>query len=171
METTSLDLTRVTPLSRGGLDLKGNVTNLFLQFALPGQRLSMANGELTLQGKNIVFDPAALRIPMPLPILNFGDVDVKATVNRGQMKIEKFKLGSPGKDLEVQIVSGTVTFSDIMQNTRYELRVQIRPSAGIQAAMPSLTTMLDGFAAKKPDGFYALKLQGTMGMPGLPVKD
>lgn len=171
VETSALDLARFTPISRGGMDLKGNITNLYLQVALPGQRLAMANGEINLQGKNVVFDPASLQLPMALPILNLGDVDIKATVNRGQVKFEKFKLGSPGKDLEVQIPNGTMMLADVMQNTRYELHLLIKPSAAIQSAMPGLIDMLKSMATAKPDGFYAMKLQGTFMAPGFPVKD
>jgi type II secretion system protein N len=171
VETESLDLGKITPLTSMGVDLKGVVSALYLQLALPGQRLGMAEGEVQLKAKNVVFDPASLALPMALPVLNLGDVDVQGTVTRGQLKIDKFKLGSAGKDLEIQIPSGTVVLSDVMPNTRYELHLLIKPSATMEKAVPGVGAMLASFATVKPDGFYAMKLQGTLATPAFPMKD
>ncbi len=171
IETDSLDLARLTPLTRSGIDLKGLINNLFIQLALPNQRLAMADGEVTLKMKNVVFDPSALGLPIALPLLNLGDVDVHGVANRGQVKIDRFKVGSAGKDLELQISSGTVVLSDVVPSTRYELHLLVKPSASIEKAVPGLGGMLASMATVKPDGFYAMKLQGTLSAPSFPSKD
>lgn len=170
IDTDSVDLSKVTPIARSGVDLKGSIANLHFQITLPSQRLANADGELDLKGKNMVFDPGSLSLPMTLPILNLGDVAVQAQIQRGQVKIEKFKIGAAGKDLDV-LVNGTVNLADVTPNTRYDLHVQLKPSAAIKAAVPGIESMLGNFATLKPDGYYAMRIQGTLSAPAFPAKD
>ncbi len=171
IEANSVDLAKITPLSQGGYDLKGILSTIFIKFAIPGERIGLADGELSLKGKNVVFDPAALQLNFPLPILNFGEADIHATASHGQVKIDKLKIGSPGKDLEIKIASGLIVLSDVLPNTRYELHLLIKPSNGIEKAVPGLMAMLSSMATKREDGFYAMKLAGTLAAPAFPVKD
>ena len=170
IDTDSIDLSKVTPLARAGLDLKGAIANLHFQITLPGQRLANADGEVELKGKNMVLDPASFSLPMALPVLNLGEVEVQAQIQRGQVKIEKCKIGAPGKDLDVQI-TGTVNLADVTPNTRYDLHVQLKPSATIKTAVPGIESMLGNFATLKPDGYYAMRIQGTLSAPAFPAKD
>lgn len=171
LETDSLDLAQITPLVNAGIDVKGIVSSLAMKLSLPNQRMSLADGDITLKGKNFFVDPASFQTGFVLPILNLGDVDVQATARRGQVKIEKFKVGGSGKDLEVQITSGTIILADVSLNTRYELHLKIKPAPAIQTTVPGLVAMLESMATKQADGFYAMKLQGTLGSPGFPAKD
>jgi type II secretion system protein N len=171
LETDSVDLAKLTPLASAGVDLKGALSSLFFQILLPNQRLGTAEGEVRLKAKNITFDPSALSLPVALPILNLGDVEIQGTINRGQLKIEKFKIGGPGKDLDVQIPSGTVMLSDVTPNTRYDLHLLLKPSPAIEKAVPGLGAMLATWSTLKPDGAYAMRIQGTLAAPAFPVKD
>ncbi|HEY8280287.1 MAG TPA: type II secretion system protein GspN, partial [Bdellovibrionota bacterium] len=171
VETANADLAKFLPLNPTGSDLKGNITNLFIQILLPSQRASLADGEISVQGKNVAIDPSMFQLPIALPILNLGELDIQGSVSRGQVKITKFKLGSPGKDLELQIPNGSITLSDVTPNTRYDLHLLIKPSGAIIAAVPGITAMLDSMATRKPDGFYGLRLQGSLAAPGFPSKD
>jgi type II secretion system protein N len=168
IQSSGLELGKFTPLSQAKLDIKGLISSLVVQLSMENRRLATADGEIKLQGKNFVFDPSSLGLPMPLPVLNLGDIDVQGTANNGVVKIEKFKVGSPGKDLELQIATGTITLSDVMLNTRYDLHLLIKPSPAFEAAAKDLTSMLTVMATKRTDGFYGIKLAGTMtGVPSI----
>lgn len=170
LESGAVDLARITPLQQS-TELKGTLTNLLFRLSLPQSRASQADGEVKIQGKNIIFDPSSLGLPMPLPILNVGDVDIQGTVAKGVVKFEKFKMGGAGKDIELQIRGGSLTLADVTLNTRYDLRLLVKLSAGVQAAVPGITSLLDGMATKQPDGAYAMRLQGSFSAPGFPSKD
>jgi type II secretion system protein N len=162
--TDSIDLGRIPPLA-AAMDLKGNVTALDFRIYLPGQRVGIADGEVVLKAKNVALDPSSFGLPIVLPLLNLGDVDVEGTLRQGALKIEKFKVGGAGKDLDIQIPSGTVNLSDVTPNTRYDLHVLLKPSAAMKAAVPGIDGMLGMWATVKPDGAYAVHVQGTLASP------
>lgn len=170
VETDSADLSKITPLE-SHVDLKGNVTALDFRIYLPSQRVGSADGEVTLKAKNIQFDPSGLGLPIVLPLLNLGEVDVQGTLTKGQLKIEKFKVGGAGKDLDLQIPNGTVNLSDVTPNTRYDLHVLLKPSPAIDKAVPGLSSTMGMWSTIKPDGSYAMRVQGTLGAPGFPARD
>lgn len=168
LEGESVDLAKLTPLADLGLDLKGLLSSLYVQLSMSGQRVSTADGEVRIVGKNIVFDPTNFGLPVPLPVLQLGDLELQGTATNGQVKIDKLKLGSPGKDIEIQVPSGTLTLSDVALNTRYDLHVIIKPSPAIEKAVPLLPSMLSAMATKRPDGFFGIKLAGTFaGVPSI----
>ncbi|MGZ3654689.1 MAG: type II secretion system protein GspN [Bdellovibrionota bacterium] len=171
VETDAVDLGKLTPLAQSGVDLKGQVSSLYFQINMPNQRVAMADGEIQIKGKNITFDPSTLSLPIALPILNLGEVDVQGTIARGQLKLEKFKVGGPGKDLDLQIPSGTVMLADVVPNTRYDLHLTLKPSATIEKVVPGIGGMLGTFSTLKPDGSYAMRLQGMLSAPAFPSKD
>jgi type II secretion system protein N len=170
IDTDSVDLGKITPLARSGIDLKGKIASLHFQITLPSQRVANADGEADLKGKDMVLDPSSFSLPMALPILNLGEIDVQAQIQRGVVKIEKFKVGAAGKDLDLQ-VTGTVTLADIAQNTRYDLHILLKPSATMKVAVPTIDSMLMSWATLRSDGYYAMRLQGSANAPAFPTKD
>jgi type II secretion system protein N len=165
-----MDLTELVPLMEAGYQLKGVVDSLETDVSLPDGRLAQASGSLAVKGKNFVVDPSALHLPLPLPILDLGALDIQARADNGKVILERISLGTPGKDLELR-GSGTIQLSDNPQFSRLELRLRLKPSAKILGAMPSLKTMLETIAAPQSDGFYATKISGTLAQMGLPQPD
>lgn len=163
VESADVDLGKLLPLTEIGLDLKGLVTSLYVQLSLHNQRLSTAEGEIRVKGKNVVFDAGAFtqQTGMAMPVLNLGDLELEGEAKAGQLRIEKAKIGSPGKDLELVIPSGTITLADVMMNTKYDLTVHVKPSAATEKAMPALA-LLPSIATKRSDGFYSIKLVGNL---------
>jgi type II secretion system protein N len=102
--------------------------------------------------------------------LDLGALDLQARADKGKVTLEKVSVGSPGRDLEVR-ASGVIQLSDNVQFSRMDLRLRLKPSAKILAAMPSLKTMLETVAALQGDGFYSMRLSGTFAQPGLPQPD
>jgi type II secretion system protein N len=162
----NMDFTELVPLLEAGVRLKGVVESLDTELELVGGRLSQANGTITAKGKNFVVDPSAFSLPLPLPILDLGALDLQARADKGRLNIEKFSIGTPGKDLEVR-GTGSIQLMDTIQFSRLDLRLRIKPSAKIISAMPALQGMLTTIAAPQSDGFYAMKLSGTFMQMGL----
>lgn len=162
IESENLDLIRITPLSEIGIDLKGLINALYLQLSVQNQRISTASGNIRITGKNFIFDPTNFGLPVPLPALNLGDLDLQATATNGQVRIDKLKIGSPGKDLEVQVPNGSFTLNDVILNTRFELLLIVKPSPALEKAVPMLPPMLATMATKRPDGFFGIRLAGTL---------
>jgi type II secretion system protein N len=165
-----LDFSELVPLIEAGVRLKGVIDSLNTELELAGGRLSQANGTVSAKGKNFVVDPSAFSLPLPLPILDLGALDLRGRLDKGRLNIEKFSVGTPGKDLEVS-GSGSIQLMDTIQFSRVDLRLRIKPSAKIMTAMPALQGMLGTIAALQPDGFYAMKVSGTFTQMGLPQPD
>ncbi len=163
LESDNVDLAKMTPLTEVGLELKGLLTTLYVNLSLNNQRVSSANGRIQLKGKNVVFDAGAFQAQtgMALPVFNLGEVEIEGEANNGQLRIEKCRIGSPGKDLEIRIPTGIISLSDVMMNTRYDLQVHIKPSATTEKAVPAFL-ILSSIATKRPDGFYSLKIAGNL---------
>lgn len=163
IESDSIDLAKVTPLTEMGLDFKGLVSQLYVQMSTSNRRLSTANGEIRLKGKNFVFDPSAFtsQVGMSIPPLSLGDVDIEGEATNGTFRISKCKIGGPTKDLEIQIPSGTITFSDVMLNTKYDLTLHVKPSAESEKKIPAFA-MVGAMGHKRPDGFISIKVAGNL---------
>jgi type II secretion system protein N len=170
LSVENMDFSELVPLLEAGVRLKGVVEKLDTELELVGGRLSQANGVISAKGKSFVVDPSAFSLPLPLPILDLGALDLQARLDKGRMNIEKFSIGTPGKDLEVR-GTGSIQLMDTVQFSRVDLRLRIKPSAKIIAAMPALQGMLTTIAAPQSDGFYAMKLSGTFTQMGLPQPD
>lgn len=170
LSVANMDFSELVPLLEAGVRLKGVMEKLDTELELVGGRLSQANGTISAKGKNFVVDPSAFSLPLPLPILDLGSLDMQGRLDKGRLNIEKFSIGTPGKDLEVR-GSGSIQLMDTIQFSRVELRLRIKPSAKIITAMPALQGMLTTIAAPQSDGFYAMKLSGTFTQMGLPQPD
>jgi type II secretion system protein N len=166
----TVDLGKIAPLA-ASVALKGSLQSLDLRLNMPGQRLSNSDGEITLTARNVQFDPSNLGLQVTLPALSVGDVNLEGTLARGQLKITKFKVGGAGKDLDLMIPNGTVNLSDITSATHYDLHVQLKPSAALEKAVPGFGDTIGVFATKKPDGYFATHLTGSLASPGFPVRD
>lgn len=170
LNTENLNLGKVTPLVEAGVDLQGILTSLVADLDMENNDLSKADGTVKISGKNFVLDPAALQIPMPLPVLDLGTVEVRGKADKGKFKIEQFQVGGAGKDLELR-VTGDITLQRNAMFSPANLRVVLKPSKKVMEAMPSLQGLLTTLAAPQPDGFFAMRFKGTLGNLGLPQPD
>lgn len=166
----NVNLAKLTPLRDMGVDLQGVFTNLTTQLDADGGDLSRANGSVEIQGKGLVVDPAALPIPMSLPILDLGPADIKAKITQGRVDLERFQLGGAGKDLDLR-VSGDIRLSKNPAFSPANLRVLLKFSPKVFQAMPSLKGLLDTLATPQPDGSYAMRFSGTLANLGMPRPD
>lgn len=169
-DVTNLDLAKLTPLAESGVDLKGMVSSLVTDLTLEGQRLSRSDGTVRASAKNLVLDPASLQLPVAMPILDLGPAEIQGRILRGKLKIEKFQLGGPTKDLELRI-EGDIQLSEPLLFSRADLKLRLKPSDKLLRALPSLQGMLTSLAAKRADGFYGMKVGGTLSALGIPQPD
>lgn len=165
-----VNLEKLTPLRDQGIELQGIITSALVNMALTNGRLSQSDGEIKVTGKNFVIDPAALHIPMPLPIMDVGQVDIQGRLTRGKLSLTRAQLGSPGKDLQL-LATGEIQLNDNINFSRADLRLKLKPSEKILGAMPALKQMLSTLAYLQPDGFYAMKTSGTFMQMNLPTPD
>jgi type II secretion system protein N len=168
LDLTNADLKKIPALE--GKNLQGILSSLQTDISLEGNRLSRLSGTIRGEGRSFVIDPAAFGVPIALPILDLGTLKLQATAQNGKVKIEGLQLGTPGKDLEVRI-TGDVTLNDVMQLSRIDLRLKLKPSEKILRAMPAIETTLKNMGALQPDGFYAMKMVGQMNGVILPTPD
>jgi type II secretion system protein N len=164
------DLAKLTPLAELGGAVKGVVSTLSTDLSVPGGRISRASGKIEAKGTGFVLDPGGFQIPMALPVMDLGILDLQASLDRGKLRIEKLNLGTAGKDLELRL-TGEIQLQDNLPMSRGDLRLRIKPSEKILQAMPAIKTMLGTIAAQQPDGFYAMKMAGTLTNMGLPQPD
>lgn len=170
LEVENLDLAKFTPLAQSGVDLRGVITSLVADVTLEAQKLSRSDGTVRASGKNIVLDPASLQLPVAVPLLDFGTAEIQAKILRGKLKLEKFVLGGPGKDMELRL-EGDIQLQDVVNFSRVDLKLRLKPSDKLLRAIPALQGMLTSLAAKRADGFYGMKLTGTFAAMGLPQPD
>lgn len=170
LKAKDIDLMKLGPLLEKGIELQGFLSEIDLDISLPQGRLSQSEGKIQLKGKNFLIDPAALSLPVPLPILDTGAIQVEATILNGRASLRNTSLGAPGKDIQL-FANGDIQLNDRMESSKVDLRLRLKMSDKIFTAMPALKQMLSTLAAQQPDGFYAMKTSGTLERMNLPVPD
>jgi type II secretion system protein N len=170
LNAENVNLGKVTPLSQAGIDLQGVLTKVAADLDLENNDLSKADGTVELSGKNFVLDPAAFQIPMALPVMDLGNVEIRGKADGGKFKIDHFQIGGAGKDLEIR-VTGEITLQRNAMFSPANLRVVLKPSKKVLDAVPSIGGLLGTLATLQPDGYYAMRFTGTLGNLGLPRPD
>ena len=166
----NIDLSKLATLEDAGIDMKGILQKVAINLVLESQKMSRADGEVKFSGKNMILDPATFQLPMPLPILELGPIDFSGKVRNGKLHIERATIGDASKDLDLKL-EGDIQLRDPVLLSQVDLKMQIKPSNKIKAAVPALEGMLNLMAALKPTGFYASKISGTLGTLGVPTPD
>jgi len=170
LKAKDVDLMKLGPLREKGIELQGVLSEIDIDVSLPQNRLSQAEGKIAIKGKNFLVDPAALSLPVPLPILDTGAIQVEASILNGRASLRNSSLGAPGKDIQL-FANGDIQLNDRMENSKVDLRLRLKISDKIFTAMPALRQMLNTLATQQPDGFYAMKTSGTLERMNLPVPD
>ncbi|NUM88034.1 MAG: type II secretion system protein GspN [Bdellovibrionales bacterium] len=149
------------------LSLKGTISSAKLDVTHDG-RWNTADGSLTFLGKDVVFDPASLQLPVPLPILSLGPVQAVARTDKGRLRIERLAMGEPGRDLEAH-GQGFITLKQPLVYSEMAIEVKFKIGEKILKAVPALEGMLPMVAGKRSDGYWGMRLNGTFLAPGMPT--
>lgn len=170
LRAENVDLSKLTPLTDQGIFLKGILTDAKIELDMEGQKLARSDGSVSFTGKAFQVDPAAFNAPMPLPFLDLGAVTGQAKVQKGKLHIEKLQIGDASKDIDLK-VDGDIQLADPVNFSRMELKLRLKPADKLKVAIPALDGMLGALAAKRADGYWGMRLNGTLTAVGVPTPD
>jgi type II secretion system protein N len=173
-EIEGLDLGQ-TPLLAGllGLPVSGKLSGT-ANLVTPEARLSKAEGKLSLklEGLSVGDGKAKIRDIIALPKLDAGELKLEAEVKSGQVTVTEF--GGNGPDLQLA-AQGTIRLRDQPEQSILSLTAEFKftdrytNKDDMTKALfgPSGAFDLDSKnrRAKRPDGFYAWRVSGTLGNP------
>ena len=130
-----------------------------------------------IPGQTIMIDFNGVPVPMPLPALDIGAVNLKAKMGDGQMDIEQMKFGGPNSDLKGTI-KGTVKMNlvrgpagAIPVINDYNLNIDITAAKSfLNSDMGKSMTLFLGSKVKKDDAnetqyAFALRLDPNSRQP------
>jgi type II secretion system protein N len=161
-----------------GLPIAGELTG-HVEFLLPEGKLSKAEGKVDLKfaalsagdGKTKVLNAIAL------PKVELGDLTLKATATAGGLKVDQ--LSAAGKDLDL-LGDGSVRLRDTFEqsvlsmNARFKFNDRFTNKDDMTRSLfgapgssaPALFDMVpQNKHAKRPDGFYGWRVNGTFSHP------
>jgi len=174
LEVEGLDLGQ-TPLLAGllGLPVSGKLSGT-ANLITPEARLSKAEGKLSfkLAGLSVGDGKAKIRDIIALPKLDAGELGLDAEVKSGQVTVTQLSANGPDLQLNAQ---GTIRLRDIPAQSLLSLAAEFKftdhymNKDDMTKALfgPSGVFDLDAKnrRAKRPDGFYAWRLGGTLNNP------
>jgi type II secretion system protein N len=173
-EIDGLDLGQ-TPILAGllGLPVSGKLSGT-ANLVTPEARLSKAEGKLALKlvGLSVGDGKAKIRDIIALPKLDAGELTLDAEVKSGQVTVTQFAGNGPDLQLAAQ---GTIRLRDQPEQSILGLTAEFKftdrytNKDDMTKALfgPSGAFDLDSKnrRAKRPDGFYAWRVSGTLGSP------
>jgi len=161
-----------------GLPVLGKLAGS-LEFLLPEGKLAKAEGKVDLKFSDLAVGDGKAKIlnTIALPKLTVGELGLQATATAGNLKLDNF--AATGKDLEFQ-ADGSVRLRDPLDGSLLSLNARFKFSdrftnkddmtRGLFGAPGSTIPGLFDLdpktkRAKRPDGFYAWHVNGTMSRP------
>ena len=181
MDLEGISLAELTPLRDAVGTAVGGTLKGAIDVTYGETRIDKANGSVALEVENFWVSDGKMPFKVPalkavfgseditLPQIVIGNVPVQINVKNGVATIEKFE--GKGKDLDLSI-DGRVTLresvpeSDLGINLRFKFNDTYKKKGESTAG---LLLLLDSEpklrASKRPDGYYALRVQGLLGNP------
>jgi type II secretion system protein N len=174
LEMDGLDLGQ-TPVLAGllGLPVSGKLSGT-ANLVTPEARLSKAEGKVSLKlsGLSIGDGKAKIRDIIALPKLDAGELTLEAEVKSGQVTVTE--LAANGPDLQVA-AQGTIRLRDQADQSLMSLNAEFKftdhytNKDDMTRALFGPTGAFDLDAknrkAKRPDGFYGWRVNGTLSNP------
>ena len=161
-----------------GLPIGGTLAG-HVEFLLPEGKLSKAEGkvDLTFSGLSAGDGKTKVLNAIALPKVEVGDLILKATAVAGALKVDQ--LSAAGKDLDLQ-GDGSVRLRDdfnqsvMSMNARFKFNERFTNKDDMTrslfgapgSSVPALFDMVpQNKHAKRPDGFYGWRVNGTFAHP------
>jgi type II secretion system protein N len=161
-----------------GLPIGGSLGG-HVEFLLPEGKLSKAEGKVDLKFNGLSAGDGKTKVlnAIALPKVEVGDLTLKATATAGGLKVDQ--LSASGKDLELQ-GDGSVRLRDdfnqsvLSMNARFKFNDRFTNKddmtrslfGGPGSSVPALFDMVpQNKHAKRPDGFYGWRVNGTFAHP------
>ena len=161
-----------------GLPIGGALAG-HVEFLLPEGKLSKAEGKVDLKFSGLSAGDGKTKVlnAIALPKIEVGDLTLKATAAAGGLKVDQ--LSASGKDLELQ-GDGSVRLRDTFEqsvlsmNARFKFNERFTNKDDMTRSLfgapgssaPALFDMVpQNKHAKRPDGFYGWRVNGTFAHP------
>ncbi len=174
----SVSLNEVEPITEAvGVPVQGHIDGT-VRLKLPEGKLAKASGAIALEAGSVSVGDgkAKLKGALALPKIDVGTLTFNAEAKDGSVKITKLAAG--GKDLELQ-GDGRITLRDSTNDSlcdaqvRFKINDAYRGKNDITKSLfgapgsnaPALFELADPKikSSKRPDGFYAWTLRGSLG--------
>jgi len=150
-----------------------------VEFLLPDGKLSKAEGKVDLKFSSLSAGDGKTKVlnAIALPKVEVGDLTLKATATAGGLKVDQ--LSAAGKDLDLQ-GDGSVRLRDtfdasvLSMNARFKFNERFTNKDELTrslfgapgSSVPALFDMVpQNKHAKRPDGFYGWRVNGTFSRP------
>jgi type II secretion system protein N len=140
-----------------------------LDVDMPGNRLGAAGGSVSWtcagcvigDGKSKLKIPGILQEGLSLPRLKLGDLTGRVAIDKGVGKLQGVQAKSPDGELYVE---GEIRFADPMPLSQVDLYVRFKLSDALLKSSDSLKLIFQLIEnmGKRPDGFYGVRLTGSM---------
>ncbi|HEY4103793.1 MAG TPA: type II secretion system protein GspN [Polyangiaceae bacterium] len=161
-----------------GLPVAGALTG-HVEFLLPESKLAKAEGKVDLKFSGLAVGDGKTKVlnAIALPKVELGELTLQATAAAGNLKIDTFS--AAGKDVDLQ-AEGSVRLRDPFDQSVLSLSARFKFSDRFMnkddmtrslfgspgAAMPGLFDLVpQNKRAKRPDGFYGWRVNGTVSHP------
>lgn len=143
-----------------GFDIQGDIKISTLVELTNGK---IFNLNLNASSKNFKTGPSAISI-LQLPGLNIGNLQLRASTPTAKKLIVKdFILGDPAKPIHGFFKGSLGLNGKNMKSSKLDLNGQFKLSDALLDELAIVSTFLTSY--KKDDGYYHLKLGGTLGAP------
>ncbi|HKO51545.1 MAG TPA: type II secretion system protein GspN [Polyangiaceae bacterium] len=161
-----------------GLPIAGTLGG-HVEFLLPEGKLSKAEGKVDLKFSGLSAGDGKTKVlnAIALPKVEVGDLTLKATATAGGLKVDQ--LSAAGKDLDLQ-GDGSLRLRDNFDQSVLSLNARFKFNARFTnkddmtrslfgapgSSVPALFDMVpQNKQAKRPDGFYGWRVNGTFSHP------
>lgn len=159
----NINLSDMLALKEEGINLKGDLSGTIKLEGDLSNPISLS-GEIDTDIDNVLLKKGTIA-GFTLPDISIKGGTIKASLLKGDLKIEEFEIGSPKEDLHF-IYTGNIKLGRRIQYSQADLVMKIKFSDKLKNDFQAFLPLLE--AAKKPDNYYAFKQKGGFA-DGLPL--
>lgn len=143
------------------LDLSGTL-NANINLIGNLQTLSTIDGLTEIDIKKFILGKTTF-LNMGIPQLSISNILVRGQFKNGKFVIEKIDVGKTSDDIEAHGTGDILLNATQIMNSRLNIKIKFKISEKLKEEFSLFLPFLAG--ALKPDGFYALDIQGSLGAP------
>jgi type II secretion system protein N len=174
---TGIDLSEIPWVKAAtNLPLSGRL-DLRLDEKMPGLLASATVGSLTWTCSACAVGDGKAKLVLPgnpllaeglgLPKIRLGDFVGRVSIDKGVGRLQGVQAKSPDGELYLE---GEIKLSQPLSASSFDLYVRFKLSDALLKSSEKLRTIMQfaGSAGKRPDGFYGLRVSGTLNHMGAP---
>jgi len=178
VQTSDIDLSDLPWIKAAiNLPLSGSL-DVQLDEKMPGNRASAMVGSLTWtcgacsvgdgKAKLVIANNPLLAEGLGLPKIRLGDFVGHVAIDKGVGRLQGVQAKSPDGEIYIE---GEVKFADRFASSSMDLYIRFKLSDALLKSSEKLRTIMQfaGAGGKRPDGFYGLRLTGSLSHLGMPI--